>query len=174
MSYCESTIVVASRIDRELLFKGGRKHMFDCTLYYSNMRITFYKHTYIYTKVTRSFKAYKSLCVNILFCLNSFSAELFKVDSSMFKLGRLYFHVIGFLEYFYNLQPNNADFRWDSSLRADSPESVLFAKSSILPLALKELTFSISSVTLCTFRWYKYTCSNYHVLSFILYRKGRK
>ena len=57
----------------------------------------------------------------------------------MFKLGRLYFHVIEFLEYLYNSQPNNADFRRDSSLRADSPESVLFAKSSILPLALKVL-----------------------------------
>ena len=42
---------------------------------------------------------------------NPFSAELFKVDPSMFKLGRLYFHVIGFLEYFYNSQLNNADFR---------------------------------------------------------------
>ena len=40
---------------------------------------------------------------------NPFSAELFKVDNSL--LGRLYFHVIGFLEYFYNSLPNNADFR---------------------------------------------------------------
>ena len=71
--------------------------------------------------------------------VNPFSAELFKVDSFMFKLGQLYFHDIGFLEYFYNSQPNNADFRWDSSLRADSHESALFAKCSILPLALKEL-----------------------------------
>ena len=71
--------------------------------------------------------------------VNPFSAELFQVESSMFKLGRLYFHVIWFLEYLYNSQPNNADVRWDSSLRADSPESALFAKSSILPLALKEL-----------------------------------
>ena len=68
-----------------------------------------------------------------------FSAELFQVDSSMFKVGRLYFHVIWFLEYIYNSQRNNADFRWDSSLPADSPESALFAKSSILSLALKEL-----------------------------------
>ena len=82
--------------------------------------------------------------------INPFSAELFKVDSSMLKLGRLYFHVIGFLEYFYNSQPNNADFRWDSSLRADSPESGLFATCSILPLALKELkSASISYVVLC-------------------------
>ena len=64
----------------------------------------------------------------------------------MFQLGRNYFHVIGFLEYLHNLQPNNADFRWDSSLRAASPESVLFAKSSILPLALKELTLSYVQV----------------------------
>ena len=71
--------------------------------------------------------------------LNPFSAELFKVDYSMLKLGRLYIHVIGFLEYLYNSQSNNADFRWDSSLRADSRESVLFAISSILPVALKEL-----------------------------------
>ena len=43
------------------------------------------------------------------------------------------------LDYLDNNKANNADFRSDSSLRADSPESVLFAKSSILPLALKEL-----------------------------------
>ena len=42
--------------------------------------------------------------------LTLFSAELFKVDYSMFKLGRLYVHVIGFLEYFYNSQLNNAGF----------------------------------------------------------------
>ena len=35
----------------------------------------------------------------ILNIINPFSADLFKVDSSMFKLGRLYFQVIGFLEY---------------------------------------------------------------------------
>ena len=43
------------------------------------------------------------------------------------------------LDYFGNLKANNADIRWDSSLRADSPESALFAKASILPVALKEL-----------------------------------
>ena len=57
----------------------------------------------------------------------------------MFKIGRLHFTCNKSLDYFDKEKANNADFRWDSSLRADSPESVLFAKTSILPLALKEL-----------------------------------
>ena len=83
------------------------------------------------------------LLLNYYTCIwetvNSFSAELFKVDSSMFKIGRLHSHVIKVLQYSDNLKANNADFRWGSSLRADSPESALFAKTLILPLALKEL-----------------------------------
>ena len=60
----------------------------------------------------------------------------------MFKIGRLHFSCNNSLDYFDKLTANNADFNWDSSLRADSPESALFAKTSILPLALKELTLS--------------------------------
>ena len=62
---------------------------------------------------------------------NPFSAKLFKVDSSWLEIGHLHFACNKSLDYFDNWMANNADFRLDSSLRADSPESVLFAKTSI-------------------------------------------
>ena len=70
---------------------------------------------------------------------NSFSTELFKVDYSCSKSGVSISHLLKVLDYIDKYKANNADFRWDSSLRADSPESVLFAKNTILPLALKKL-----------------------------------
>ena len=42
---------------------------------------------------------------------NSFSAELFKVDYFMIKIGRLYCSCKSGLEYIYNYKANNADFR---------------------------------------------------------------
>ena len=50
-------------------------------------------------------KLTNSNCVNpiVLFAIiNSFSAELFKEDLSMLKIGRLYFRVIGVLDFFHN------------------------------------------------------------------------
>ena len=64
-------------------------------------------------------KLFQNICMRLMELTNSFSAELLKLDSSMFTSGRLHVHVI--------------------TLQADSPESVLFAKISILHLALKEL-----------------------------------
>ena len=65
------------------------------------------------------------------------------------KSGEYIIHFIIVLEYFDNLKANSADFSSDSQVRADSPESVLFAKTSLLPLTLalnNSYIFGIDSI----------------------------
>ena len=47
-------------------------------------------------------------------------------------------NLIRVLEYFYNKKANNADFRCELSLTADSPEYVLFAKTSMLKISAEK------------------------------------
>ena len=71
------------------VFKG---HSFAC--------LTFIIHNHVSIGPDHDVGLDKSFYFYIF--INSFSAELFKVDLSMFKIGRLYFRVIGVSKYFDN------------------------------------------------------------------------
>ena len=100
--------------------------------------------------------------------VNSFRAELFKVDSTMLTIGHLYSHVIRVLEYIDYLKANNAGLRWDISFYkslniAIGAERVIksYTKTTFLTISISNLNADSSwcMYAFCTHCGKKGNCS---------------